>query len=155
MLALLEKSRVQREQFSTSPSEKDVLERALEARTSCVPGEAPSRLEAALKHYKDGQEAIRSCTNKAGLEELRAKRDEARRKLIQELETFQETAELQQQAEDAVERSQRALQELGKLYQPLLKAGFNPSEGGSHVTLEDLCQLLAQEKVRRNRPLYL
>lgn len=50
---------------------------------------------------------------------------------------------------------QRALQELGKLYQPLLKAGFNPSEGGSHVTLEDLCQLLAQEKVRRNRPLYL
>lgn len=64
VLALLEKSRVQREQFSTSPSEKDVLERALEARTSCVPGEAPSRLEAALKHYKDGQEAIRSCTNK-------------------------------------------------------------------------------------------
>lgn len=121
LLALLEKSKLQREQFSTDGKTADAVRRAFEVvnfeKKRVAPAE--SKVEDAIKCYQQAQDAIKTCHDEGKLHALRAARDAACKELQEQLQAFKSGVD-DTETQSRLERLRVSLADLRRVYGKVL-----------------------------------
>lgn len=148
---LLEKVKLQREQFSSDPDVKDVFEMALDIYDTCrLIAEPNQSVDTAVTRYQGAQDAIRKCSDLDQLRPLRAERDAASEELRELLQAHESNAKAADQTNSSnVVHIKAALTELKHAYGELLEVSGGASLDIPDVplTFDELSQSIARLKV--------
>lgn len=146
---LLEKAKLQREQFSSDPGVKDVFEMALDIYDTCRQIAKPNcSVVSAITRYQAAQDAIRECCDLAQLPALRSERDAASEELQEQLQGHEAVA-AENSYSSSVVRINAALTELRHAYGELLEVsgGASLDIPAVPLTFEELRQGIERLKV--------
>ncbi|XP_049514112.1 serine/threonine-protein kinase 31-like isoform X2 [Dermacentor silvarum] len=153
ILMLLGKVKLQREQFSTDPDVKDIVEMALNIYETCRQVAKPNHsVDSAVTRYQAAQEAIEKCCDLGQLPPLRAERDAASEELRQQLQAHKEIAKDADQANSRkVLHIKVALTELERAFGELLAVSVDSSLDIAAVplTFDELSQSIARLKMEK------
>ncbi|XP_049516413.1 serine/threonine-protein kinase 31-like [Dermacentor silvarum] len=153
ILMLLGKVKLQREQFSSDPDVKDIVEMALNIYETCRQIAKPIQsLDSAVTRYQAAQEAIEKCCGLHQLPALRAERDAASEELRQQLQAHKEIAKDADQANrHNVVLIKGALTELKQAFGELLavSGGASLNIAAVPLTFDELSQSIARLKMEK------
>ncbi|XP_065295513.1 serine/threonine-protein kinase 31-like isoform X2 [Dermacentor albipictus] len=153
IFVLLEKVKLQREQFSTDPDVKDMVEMALDVYKTCRQIKEPNRnVDSAVARYQAAQEAIQKCYDLGQLPALRAERDAASEELRQQLQAHKEIVKDADQANSRnLLHIKAALAELKRAYGELLEvSGGAPLDiAAVPLTFDEISQSIAKLKMEK------
>lgn len=126
---LLEKAKLQREQFSSDPAVKDVFEMALDICDTCRQIAKPNcSVVSAVTRYQAAQDAIRECCDLAQLPALRSERDAASEELWEQLQGHKAVVKAAENSySSSVVHINAALTELRHTYGELLEVSGGAS----------------------------
>uniref|UniRef100_A0A224YYP6 Protein containing TUDOR and RRM domain n=1 Tax=Rhipicephalus zambeziensis TaxID=60191 RepID=A0A224YYP6_9ACAR len=148
---LLEKVKLQREQFSSDPDVKDIFEMALDIYDTCrLIAEPNHTIDAAVARYQEAQDAIRKCNDLDQLPPLRAERDVASEELRELLQGHKAISKAADQTNSSrVVHIKAALTELKHAYGELLEVSGGASLDIPDVplTFDELSQSIEKLKV--------